>query len=68
MLHIKLQGNWSTGSREEDFKGFYYEQVWWPCWSCDLDFLNKVLFSQPKEAIQEILLQLAQRLFRRCLK
>ena len=37
----------------------HYEQAWQPCWSCDLDCLNKLFFPQPKEALYKILLQLA---------
>ena len=48
MLHIKFQGNQSTGSREEICKGFY------------LEGLYKFLFPQPKEALKEIWLHLAQ--------
>ena len=41
MLHTKFQGHWSTGSGEEDFKGFYHIWAWWPYWSCDLEGLYK---------------------------
>ena len=40
MPYIKFQGHRSTGSREEDFKGFYYLLAWPPCWSYDLDHFN----------------------------
>ena len=32
----------------------------WPYWSCDLEGLYKFLFPQPKEALKEIWLHLAQ--------
>ena len=59
MLHIKFQGNQSTGSREEICKGFYRADmvailVMWP------EGLYKFLFPQPKEALKEIWLHLAQ--------
>ena len=61
MLHTKFQGHWSTGSGEEDFfKGFYHIWAWWPYWSCDLEGLYNFLFPQPKEALKEIWLHLAQ--------
>ena len=69
MLHTKFQGHWSTGSGEEDFfKDFYHILAWWPYWSCDLEGLYKFLFPQPKEALKEIWLHLAQWFLRRCLK
>ena len=37
MLYAKFQDHRSSGSREEDFKGFYHIWAWWPSWSCDLD-------------------------------
>ena len=70
MLHTKFQGHWSTGSGEE---GFYHIWAWWPYWSCE--GLYKFLFPQPmshccigilwpvtepKEALKEIWLHLAQ--------
>ena len=36
-----------------------------PCWSSDLDHLNKILFPQPQEALHEMWLQLALWLLRR---
>ena len=45
MLHTKLRGNRSTGSREKDFEGFCHIWAWWPSWSCDQHHFNK--FSIP---------------------
>ena len=42
------------------FKGFYHIWAWWPYWSCDLEGLYKFSFPQPKEALKEIWLHLAQ--------
>ena len=42
------------------FKGFYHIWAWWPYWSGDLEGLYKFLFPQPKEALKEIWLHLAQ--------
>ena len=50
MLRAKFQDNWTSGSREEDFKGFYHIWAWRPFWSCDLDHLHKLSFPLPKEA------------------
>ena len=36
-------------------KGLYHECAWQPCWSRDLDYLKKLFFPQPKEALYEIL-------------
>ena len=41
MLHIKFQGNWVSGSGEEDFLRFLPLWAWWPSWSCDLDQIYK---------------------------
>ena len=30
VLHTKVHGNWSIGSKEEDFKGFYHLWAWKP--------------------------------------
>ena len=69
MLHAKFQDHRTSGSGEEDFKGFYHIWAGWPSWPCDPDHLYKLSFSLPKEAPHEIWHQLAkwfQR--RRCLK
>ena len=50
MLHAKFQDHRSSGSGEEDFKGFYHIWAWRPSWSCDLDHLYKLSFPLPKEA------------------
>ena len=50
------------------FKYFYYIWAWWLYWSFDLDGLNIFLFSKPQEALHKIWLQLAYRIFQRCLK
>ena len=30
MLHAKFQDHMTSGSGEEDFKGFYHILAWWP--------------------------------------
>ena len=62
MLHTKFQGHWSTGSGEEFliFKDFYHIWASWIYWSCDLEGFYKFLFPQPKEALKEIWLHLAE--------
>ena len=55
MLHAKVQDHRTSGSGEEDFKGFYHKWAWWPSWSCDLYHLYKLPFSLPKEDSHEIL-------------
>ena len=62
MLHAKFQGNWPSGSGEEDFLRFW---AWRPSWSCDLDHLYKLLFPPPKEAPHKIWLWLVKRFQRR---
>ena len=54
MPHAKFQDHRTSGSVEEDFKGFYHIWAWWPSWSCDLDHLYKLSFPLPVEAPQEI--------------
>ena len=39
MLHAKFQDHRTSGSGEEDFKGFSHVWAWWPSWSWDLDHL-----------------------------
>ena len=53
MLHAKIQDHRTSGSREENFKGYY---IWalQPSWSYDLDHLYKVSFPLPKEAPRKI--------------
>ena len=51
MLHTKIRGIQSTGSRGEDFKGFYHIWAWWPSWLCDLDHLYKLLFPYPNDTV-----------------
>ena len=58
MLHSKFQGQLVLGKKI--FKGFNHIWAWWPYWSCDLEGLYKFLFPQPKEALKEIWLHLAQ--------
>ena len=41
MVHIKFQGNWVSGSGEEDFLSFLPLWAWWPSWSRDLDQIYK---------------------------
>ena len=43
-LPIKFLSNQPTVSR-------FLPQAWWPCWSNDLDYLNKLFFPQPQEAL-----------------
>ena len=50
MITAKCQDNRTSGSGEDDFKGFYHIWAWWPSWSCDLDHLYKLLFSLHKKA------------------
>ena len=33
MLHAKFQDHRTSGSGEEDFKGFNHILAWWPSWS-----------------------------------
>ena len=54
MLHAKFQDHRTSGSREEDFKGFYHILAWRPSWSCDLYYLFKLSSPLPKEAQHEI--------------
>ena len=54
MLLAKFQNHESLGSGEEDFKGFCYLQTWRPSWSCDLDYLYKLLFSFPQDTPHEV--------------
>ena len=37
MLHAQFQDHRSSGSGEEDFKGFNHIWTWLPSWLCDLD-------------------------------
>ena len=41
LLHAKFQDHHTSGSGEEDFKGFYHLWAQQPSWSCDLDHLQK---------------------------
>ena len=69
MLHAKFQGNWPSGSGEEDFLWFEHFWAWLPSLSCDLDHLYKLSFPLPKEAPHKIWLWSAMRFWRRrCLK
>ena len=54
MLHAKFQYHMTSGSREEDFKGFHHIWAWRPAWSCDLDHLYTLSFSLPREASHKI--------------
>ena len=49
MLQAKFQDHRTSGSGEEDFKGFCHIWAWRPSWSCDLDHLYKLWFPLPKE-------------------
>ena len=57
---VKLIGQLVLGKKILIFNGFYHIWGWWPYWSCDLEGLYKFLFPQPKEALKEIWLHLAQ--------
>ena len=68
MLHAKFQNHRTSGSGEEDFKGFYNIWAWWlPC-LCDLNHLYKIWLPHPKDAPHKIWLSLAKRFQRRSLK
>ena len=56
MLHAKFQGNRTSGSGEEDFKGYYHIWVWPSSWSCDLYHLYKLSFPLPKEDSRDLAL------------
>ena len=55
MLHSMFQDHRTSGSGEEDFKGFYHIWVWRPSWLCDLYHLYKLSFPLPKETPHKIL-------------
>ena len=55
---FKVNGQLVLGKKI--FKGFCLIWAWWPYWSCDHEGLYKFLFPQPKEALKEIWLHLAQ--------
>ena len=44
MLHAKFQGHRTSGSGEEDFKGFYHILAWRPYLSRDHKHLYKLSF------------------------
>ena len=67
MLHAKFQDQWTSGSGEEDFYGFYHIWAWQPSLSCDLDHLYKLSVPLPKEASHEIWFSLVKRFQRRIL-
>ena len=60
MLHGKFQDHRTSGSGEDDFKGFCHIWAWRPAWSCDLDHLYKLWFPLPKEAPHEIFALIGQ--------
>ena len=68
MLHAKFQDHRTSGSGEEDLKGFYHIWASQPSWSCDLYHLHKLSFKFPKEDSHEIWHWLAKWFQRRCLK
>ena len=62
MLHTQFQGHWSTGSGEEDFlKVFNINDHGSHIGHVTLRVCINLLFPQPKEALKEIWLHLAQR-------
>ena len=54
MIHAKYQDHRTSGSLEEDFKGFYHIWAWRPSWPCDLYHLYTLSFPIPKETSQKI--------------
>ena len=54
MLHIKVQCNWSTSSREDFTMNRHDRHVGPVMTACDLDCLNKLFFPQPNETLYEI--------------
>ena len=54
MLHDEFHDHKTSGSGEEDFKGFNYILAWRPSWSCDLDHLYKLSFLLFKEVSHKI--------------
>ena len=53
MFHAKFQNHRPSGSEEEDFEeGFCH--LWWPSWSCDLDYLCILSFSIPNFAPNKV--------------
>ena len=39
---------------ETIFKGFYHIWAWWPSWSCEPEFINKLLFRYPTKVLHVI--------------
>ena len=54
MQHTKFQGHRPFGSEEEDCLRFLAYMGWRPSGSCDLNHLNELSFSHPKNAPYEI--------------
>ena len=54
MPHFKFQGNWKCDSKGESYEGFYNIWAMWLSWSCDLDYLFKLLFSLLNAASHEM--------------
>ena len=55
MLHSKFHGNRSTGSGEEDLKGFYHTWAWRSFRLYDPDAANKLSFPLPIETLHKIM-------------
>ena len=50
MPQAKFQDHRSSGSGEDNFKGFYHIWEWRPSWSCNLEHLYKLCSLLSKEA------------------
>ena len=59
MLHAKSQGNWSSGSGEEDILNRSdHILAWWPSWSGDQTILHTFWLKYHKVSLHEIGVQL----------
>ena len=54
MQLTKFQGKQLNGSGEDHLLGFYHLWTWQPCWSCDLDCLNKLSSPQSLELYKKL--------------
>ena len=50
MLNSKFKDKHTSVSRDEGFKGFYHILAWWPSWSCDQDYFQKIMSPLLKKA------------------
>ena len=53
MLHTMLQIGLLV-LEKKILSGFYHIWAWWPSWSCDLDFANKLSLPLPMDAPHKI--------------